>query len=151
MNRFRKRLEENLPTRPLSASALSLLIAAVVVPVGWCARADAQPELRVGQEVELYHDVYGTCRGEIVLLTSILIELNVVSFDACQEIERSELTGYRILKPAPRPEFKLPIPDNLWVERSYLDTIANQMMRKNFEAVAKELRWLRKEVERRKK
>ncbi|KKM15377.1 hypothetical protein LCGC14_1696630 [marine sediment metagenome] len=117
------------------------------------APARAQPELRVGQEVELFYIAEGkdySCRGEfrgrreegfvvgddesIYLVTNVLV--------MCTP-KVDEVTGYRILKPAPRPEFKLP-----WKRNNPMHYDGGRdITLKYFGVVADELRYLRKEIE----
>ena len=84
-----------------------IVVVCVVVAFMLSGLVYAQPELKVGQEVELYVENGRTCDGIIVLLDE-RVYLQRPPTEICSVIHKDILVGYRILKPAPRPEFKLP-------------------------------------------
>ena len=154
--------------------------------------AHAQPELRVGQEVEIYlksaEEIFSlggavqgygfdSCQGVVKRLGSdsrpwvYIIRLNVIQRnddDKCYSkrfslgdekdmmlINARFMFSYRILNPAPRPGFKLPSEINIgcgyergesfiWMKGT---NIPFRCFAPNDEAIADELRYLRKEVE----
>ncbi len=111
------------------------------------APARAQPRLKAGQEVEIYYKgetlrcpkVVGFEDGEFICVNPSSIFTNTFH----QPLDKAD--GYRILKPAPRPEFKLPHTGNCgpgWSDR-YNHSCWS---RYNDETIADELRYLRKEI-----
>ena len=110
------------------------------------APASAQPELKAGQEVEIYYD--GKFINRCLMDGTQLI---ICSND--KDISPISL----ITKPAPRPEFKLPI-GWAWCQAEYHRAhpqvytykelaSADCVLMRNDEAITDELRYLRKEVE----
>ncbi len=133
-----------------------LLIIALLFP----SLAHAQPELQVGQEVEF--DIEGitdySCKGTISYfdLKKIILEegyctvtssvLGVVPKNSTAGglIKISELVNYRILKPAPRPEFELPCIENKGKVPVELPCEKPTHLQYSIEQITDELRFLRK-------
>ena len=142
----------------------------VVVP------ARAQPELKVGQEVEIYlkepiciaavAQVPGEefeCVDRREKHTGTVLWVNEQGIALKPEkgytamAKHEELDGYRILKPATRPEFKLPayLPKcftdggdvSVFCIRQSTQGRHNTFMWKSFRTIEKELRYLREEIE----
>ena len=135
--------------------------------------AHAQPELKVGQEILVIqrnvcgYDQYGArvlkISGDFAELEYVygsgggLIELNIsgcenFSFGMPMIIKISE-TEYGTLKPAPRPEFKLPSENYSPKECVYAHVLEKSIppgcrtYDENDQAIADELRYLREEIE----
>jgi len=135
MNRLRKWWEEQW--------LLGVVVAAVILVVGLCARADAQPEMKVGQR---WKCDCNTCTYEGGgYFTSTLMN--------CVPLEGAG--GFRVDpdlfiedKPAPRPEFKLPTDDTDCPDARYEGAAAynNCILNNLFDAIADELRYLREEI-----
>ncbi|KKN45770.1 hypothetical protein LCGC14_0679930 [marine sediment metagenome] len=150
------------------------IIAVVVVALLWVSLAHAQPELKVGQEVAIHfgYDLSLTpiCYGRVVFVYTDEIGLARLPNDnvlpnRCRTVRRESVTGYRILKPAPRPEFKLPNvveyekcqqqkkrdekeppPSKFGVDNSGFSFPCQKIYSDDFDAIAKELRWLREGI-----
>ena len=134
MNRFRKRLEDNM--------LLGLVIAAVVVIVGWCVKADAQPELKVGQEVEIFTREGPSCSGIYRGKRAGGILVVDAGPDTICSFPQYHVVGYRILKPAPRSEFEYsPLPE------AFMGHPRDMQQDIYFEDIRNELRWLREQIE----
>ncbi len=119
--------------------AIILLVGMFLLP----SFAHAQPELKVGQEVELYEDgSLAFCKVTEVHEGWIMCWPKHYAKNGWS-VTLSRLQGYRILKPAPRPEFELP--SEAWVGS------VRPHPTENDQAIADELRWLRKEIEAMKK
>ncbi len=140
--------------------------------------AYAQPELKVGQEVEIFIREKVSCKtnryapntgyGNVSMDGSIKGVVKTLGYDEPPGPYKiiairmnnarycvtylSNLVGYRILKPAPRPEFKLPhtMPSHEFLYSSdptdYEQTF-NEKLNANDHAIARELRWLREKIE----
>ena len=145
------------------------------------APALAQPELKVGQDAEFFWESGGeACIGRVVRIEDNFFVLkrydretdvggfldtptrdyipcwaqaNISPWEI--QISKALMSGYRILKPAPRPEFKLPSEINIgcgyergesfmWMKGT---NIPFRCFAPNDEAIADELRYLRKKVE----
>ena len=99
-----------------------IVVVCVVVAFMLSGLVYAQPELKVGQEVELKRNSWAGCEGRIVKITDTSIVVVEKVNDPVRPERKWEycvqpfqtITSYRILrptldlKPAPRPEFKLP-------------------------------------------
>ena len=150
------------------------IIAVVVVALLWVSLASAQPELKVGQEVRvLYSDEEGRAEGltecwaDVVYVDSKELHLRPkpsylfpfgVGPAKCLEestqyesgilpIPRKRVIGFHILhhaKPAPRPEFELPSNSPCPEEQI---TPCWKIVDPDKDAIADELRYLRKEIE----
>lgn len=120
--------------------------------------AHAQPELKVGQEVEVFYDgAWILCPKIVGFETNFegfkeLVCINPISPHTNtfhQPLDKAD--GYRILKPAPRPEFGLPYPQDIpyyyTTEGKYDDRRNYKTIVDNLKSIQKELRWLRKEAE----
>ena len=132
----------------------ALLIIALLFP----SLAHAQPELKVGQEVEVFYDgAWILCPKIVGFETDFegfkeLVCVNPISpytNTFHQPLDKAD--GYRILKPAPRPEFKLPTEAEL--SDCYTraggavggnEACHDEWMRKSQRVIADELRFLRK-------
>ena len=135
----------------------------VALLFGVASLAFAQPELEVGQEVELflsekkYAPSHGfTVKGRVVELYEsfamgyvALLPLDTEDREGWTGYPMANLTGYRILKPAPRPEFSYPAPTaEQCREGGGMCVYTGSVHRLNYDAIADELRYLRKEIER---
>ncbi len=141
------------------------IIAVVVVALLWVSLAYAQPELKVGQEVELMRNYWAGCAGKIVKITDTSIVVVEKVDDSVRPERKWEycvqsfqtITDYRILKPtlapAPRPEFKLPSENYSPKECVYAHVLEKSIppgcrtYDENDQAIADELRYLREEIE----
>ncbi|KKL82500.1 hypothetical protein LCGC14_1984150 [marine sediment metagenome] len=169
IKRWLKKINEPVPFDPFSQSLrgwiFTILALALFVILSVWADAHAQPELKVGQEVEIFIKEKVSCKtnefapntgyGNVSMSGSIKGAVEALGYnglpDPYQIIEvrinnarycvtpLSNLSGYRILKPAPRPEFELP--SEAWVGS------VRPHPTENDQAIADELRWLRKEIE----
>ena len=131
--------------------------------------ARAQPELKVGQVVELrlkngevcsgYFWFFGGGRNPNIkrwVLGSVPNPKNTDLPSAVCQFTAGSVESYRILKPAPRSEFKLPSEKDIrcgneekeqqfmWIEGT---KIPFRCFAPNDQAIADELRYLRKEIE----
>ena len=138
----------------------------VVVALLLASLAHAQPEMKVGQVVEFYSKGAPPFRCKIKLFSTIFN----TKYAGCSDehgtsmpLGTEYLTGYRILKPAPRPEFKLPSIEKFnnceaehqeraqgaveqgWYPINWCQRINWHI--EDFESIADELRYLRKEIE----
>ncbi len=121
----------------------------------------AQPELKVGQEVEVFYTADGKdyeCKGEyrgtgesLVAGEShevFYIHYGIRGIAICTP-SVDEITGYRILKPAPRPEFSwtylTPYADRREQDCHSYACFRN-LSQEAFKDIYKELRYLRKEI-----
>ncbi|KKL51083.1 hypothetical protein LCGC14_2299050 [marine sediment metagenome] len=130
-------------------------------PIENCPSSFGGPELKVGQEVEIFYDKNSGCRGKVTSIGDKRIGINEWTWISSESghncsarISRGRITGYRILKPTPRPEFKLPdyLPAcsekhiELCIEGSYEER-HRSWLRRSTKIIADELRYLRKEIE----
>ena len=138
-----------------------LLISFLAIPVL------AQPELKVGQVVEIYfklsdgkevscvgklleiEDSYLRVEGNKSLWPCIGTPLNNkgegIAYGSHRP--RKEMTGYRILKPAPRPEFSLPCIENKGKIPVELPCEKPTHLQWSIEQIVDELRRLRNDIE----
>ncbi|KKL67777.1 hypothetical protein LCGC14_2131580 [marine sediment metagenome] len=160
IKRWLKKMNEPVPFDPFLQSrsqCIFVIIAlALFVVLSVWANALAQPELKVGQEVEVFYDgVWILCPKIVGFETDFegfkeLICVNPTSpytNTFHQPLDKAD--GYRILNPAPRPEFSYSIPaaepctyEEGWKKCVY--TGPDDELK--FEDIAKELRHLREEI-----
>ena len=137
----RRRNSVKLDRRKTMRMWTIIVVVCVVVAFMLSGLVHAQPELKVGQEVKVWQRFDDgrthTCAGQIVRLGGGGLETfpSKANPGGCV-IFMDDMVGYRILKPAPRPEFEL------------VSCGSNQAcIEANLVKMVGELRSLRKEIE----
>ena len=151
INRWLKKMNEPVPIDAFPSSwgdwAFLIIALALAVVLSVWSDARAQPELKVGQEVEVSF-LDGLSRiGRVVSVRPTSPEggMGVFSIISTQryEMPMNTISGYRILKPAPRPEFKLSCIENKGKVPVELPCERPTHLQYSIEAIADELRYLR--------